>query len=132
MDAQHVAIAETCLHGAHDGGMSFPVIVQTLITKGFEGYFVDYRRDTTTYYLADGDSVTLENLASGGAIAPGFDADGVAAQIRWAQANPPEYSYDAFCRNVRAAGCAGYLVSFPGRRVVYLGRTGDTHVELMP
>lgn len=31
-----------------------------------------------------------------------------------------------------AAGCAGYLVSLPGRRVVYYGRTGETHVELIP
>ena len=32
----------------------------------------------------------------------------------------------------KRAGCAGYLVSFPGRRAVYFGRTGETHVELFP
>ena len=31
-----------------------------------------------------------------------------------------------------AAGCAGYLVSFPGRRVLYWGRTAHTHVEMFP
>ncbi len=46
-------------------------------------------------------------------MAPGFDAGVVAANIKWAQANPPEYSYAAFCKNVKAAGCAGYIVSFP-------------------
>lgn len=37
-----------------------------------------------------------------------------------------------FCRKVAAAGCAGYVVSFPGRRAVYMGRTGETHVETFP
>jgi hypothetical protein len=31
-----------------------------------------------------------------------------------------------------AAGCAGYIVSFLGRRVVYFGRTAETHVEHFP
>jgi len=33
---------------------------------------------------------------------------------------------------VVAAGCTGYLVSFPGQRAVYFGRTGETHVEHFP
>jgi len=33
---------------------------------------------------------------------------------------------------VKAAGCAGYLVSFLGRRVVYYGRSAETHVEHFP
>ena len=52
--------------------------------------------------------------------------------VRWAQANPADYSYVAFCEKVKAAGCAGYLVSFLGRRVVYFGRTAETHVEYFP
>lgn len=32
----------------------------------------------------------------------------------------------------RAAGCAGYPVSLCGRRLVYVGRSGETHVERMP
>ena len=54
------------------------------------------------------------------------------AQVKWAQANPPEYSYSAFCKNVKAFGCAGYIVSFSGRRVLYFGRTAETHVEHFP
>ena len=52
--------------------------------------------------------------------------------VRWAQANPADYSYVAFCEKVKVAGCAGYLVSFLGRRVVYFGRTAETHVEHVP
>jgi uncharacterized protein YbcV (DUF1398 family) len=61
-----------------------------------------------------------------------FDSAELVALVRWAQANGPDYSYAAFCEKARAAGCAGYLVSFPGRRVVYYGRTAETHVELFP
>lgn len=60
------------------------------------------------------------------------DGAGVASQVQWAQANPPDYSYKAFCRNAKALGCAGYIVSFSGRRVLYIGRTAETHVEHFP
>jgi hypothetical protein len=30
------------------------------------------------------------------------------------------------------AGCAGYIVSFSGRRVVYVGRTAEVHTEYFP
>jgi len=132
MDAQRIAIAQNCLAGAYDATISFPEIVGTLIAAGFDGYAVDYRRNVTTYYLPDGDSVTLDNRPTDAPVALAFDQAGVAAQIRWAQANPPDYSYAAFCKNVRALGCAGYIVSFPGRRVLYFGRTAETHVEHFP
>ncbi len=129
MDAQHTIIAERCLNAAYDKTMTFPDIVGALIKAGFEGYIVDYRRNTTTYFLADGDNVVLENRPSEEKVAAQFDQPGVAAQIKWAQANPPDYSYAAFCKNVRALGCAGYIVSFPGKRVLYFGRTAETHLE---
>ena len=74
----------------------------------------------------------LENRRSEGHVAAEFDQPGVAVQIKWAQANPPDYSYAAFCKNVKALGCAGYMVSFLGRRVLYFGRTAETHVEHFP
>lgn len=132
MDAARIAIAQTCLDAAHDGSLSFPEIVGKLSAAGFEGYMVDYRRDTQTYYLPDSDSVMLEMPSSAGAITATFDAAGVEKLVRWAQTNGPEYTYKAFCERVKAAGCAGYLVSFLGRRVVYFGRTAETHVEHFP
>jgi uncharacterized protein YbcV (DUF1398 family) len=69
---------------------------------------------------------------SAGNVAAAFDATEVARLVRWAQANPADYSYVAFCEKAKAAGCAGYLVSFPGRRVVYFGRTAEIHVEHFP
>ena len=132
MDAPRIAIARTCLDAAHDGSLSFPMIIGRLMEAGFEGYMVDYRRGTQTYYLADCDGVSLDMPPSAGKVEPAFDAAAVGGLVRWAQANGPDYSYVHFCERVKAAGCAGYLVSFPGRRVVYFGRTGETHVEYFP
>lgn len=132
MEAERISIAQNCLQAAHDGSLSFPEIVGNLITAGFEGYTVDYRGRAQTYYLPDGDNVALEMQHFGGNVAAGFDATEVERLVRWAQANPADYSYAAFSEKVKAAGCAGYIVSFLGRRVVYFGRTAETHVEYFP
>lgn len=132
MDAERTSIAETCLNAAHDGSLSFPEIVGRLVAAGFESYMVDYRRDRQTYYLPDGDSVAMDMRSSAGSIAAAFHAAEVERLVRWAQANPADYSYVVFCEKVKAAGCAGYLVSFLGRRVVYFGRTAEIHVEHFP
>lgn len=132
MDAERIAVANDCLEAAHHGRLSFPEIIGNLAGAGFEGYAVDYRRNDQTYYLADGDSVSLNMPHHLGAIAAAFDSEGIEALVRWAQASGPDYSYGAFCERVKAAGCAGYLVSVLGRRVVYYGRTAEVHVELFP
>ncbi|GGF48678.1 hypothetical protein GCM10007301_04970 [Azorhizobium oxalatiphilum] len=132
MDAQRIAIAERCLAAAYDGTMSFPEILGMLGAAGIESYMVDYRRGTSTYFLPDGDSVVLDVPSEESGVAAAFDPQGLVSQIRWAQANPPDYSYRAFCANVKAMGCAGYLVSLSGRRVLYFGRTAEPHVEHFP
>ncbi|MCX5580249.1 DUF1398 domain-containing protein [Kaistia terrae] len=132
MDTERISIAEACLQAAHEGSLSFPEIVGKLIAAGFEGYLVDYRRNSQTYYLPNSDSFTMEMWPSAGTVAGGFDAAEVERLVRWAQANPADYSYTAFSQMVKAVGCAGYLVSFIGRRVVYFSRTAETHVEHFP
>ena len=59
-----------------------------------------------------------------------FSATGVEAAVRAVQAGA--IPYRTFCERVVAAGCVGYHVSIVGRRVVYYGRTGDSHVEWFP
>lgn len=132
MDAERITLAETCLHAAHSGSLSFPEIVGKLINAGFEGYTVDYRSNTQTYYLPDGESVGLDMPQPASPVAAVFDAAEIARLVLWAQSNPPDYSYAGFSTLAKAAGCAGYMVSFLGRRVVYFGRTAETHVEYFP
>ena len=90
------------------------------------------RRATKTYYLPDGDSLELPASEIGTKVVATFDAAIVEAAVREAQAQAPGYTYLGFCRKVMDAGCAGYIVSILGRRVVYFGRTGETHVEVFP
>jgi uncharacterized protein YbcV (DUF1398 family) len=82
--------------------------------------------------MPDGDSVDLPMHKIDIPIASAFDAMRVQLAVREAQQLAPGYRYLDFCKKVAAAGCAGYIVSFPGRRVLYIGRTAETHVEYFP
>ena len=112
--------------------MTFPQIVGTLTTAGFESYMVDFRRAVATYYLPDGESIELPAHAAQTAVGAAFDPAALGAAIREAQTLAPGYTYKGFCAKARAAGCAGYIVSFTGRRAVYFGRTAEIHVEHFP
>lgn len=132
MGTERRAIAQQCLEGAEKGTMTFPQIVGILIEAGFDGYLVDLRLSQATYYLPGGEDVELPTHGSSVAVAARFDTEAVQAAIREAQALVPGYTYRGFCDKVKQAGCAGYLVSFPGHRVLYFGRTAETHVEHFP
>jgi len=123
MDSKHQDIARQCLEGAESGTMTFPEIVGTLTAGAFDGYLVD---------LQDGRGLDLPTQLSSVAVATQFNVDVVKTAIREAQALVPGYTYKGFCDKVKRAGCAGYLVSFLGRRVLYFGRTGETHTEYFP
>lgn len=132
MNPQSLATAQRCLDAAYEGTMDFPSIIRTLMKEGFEGYDVDYRRGTSTYFLASGQSVQVVMPKSAASVAAAFQANEVERAVRDAQQKAPGYSYAGFCERVKAAGCAGYMVSFTGKRVVYFGRTAETHVEHFP
>ena len=132
IDTRLVTIAQACLQGAETDTMTFPQIVGTLMKEGFESYAIDFRRASATYYLPDGDSVVLPTHRGEVPIASALDVAAVQAAIREAQQLVAGYTYAGFCAKVMAAGCAGYMVSFSGRRAVYFGRTGATHVEHFP
>lgn len=126
------ATAEACIAEAERDTMTFPQIVGRLMAEGFESYAVDFRRSTATYFAPGGDSLVLPIHAAATPVAPAFDPDRIKAAIGEAQRQVPGYSYKGFCRKVADAGCAGYIVSFPGRRALYIGRTAEIHVEHFP
>jgi len=132
MDGRLEAIAETCLRGAENDTMTFPQIVGKLMEEGFESYSIDYRRAKAIYYLPEGGSVELATHGFDAPVAEAFNTAAIQAAIREAQQLVSGYTYAGFCRKVIDAGCAGYIVSFTGRRAVYFGRTAETHVEHFP
>lgn len=98
---------------------------------GFDSYAVDFRCATRTHYMPDGRAITLQT-ATTEPVAERFDADAIRVAIGEAQAMVPGYTYEGFCAKVACAGCAGYAVSLLGKRVLYYGRTGETHTEYFP
>lgn len=132
MNEHQKATAGACLEAAEGNTMAFPQIVGALMEAGFESYVIDFRRATATYYLPDGESIELRAHRVDAPVAPAFDAARMQAAIREAQQQVPGYTYRGFCEKAVLAGCAGYIVSFSGRRVLYVGRTAETHVEHFP
>jgi uncharacterized protein YbcV (DUF1398 family) len=125
-------VARATLEGSESGAMTFPQSVRILTEAGFDGYAVDFRRSTRAYYMPDGEAVELETERTRAPVAGRFDAAVIKEALREAQALVPGYTYKGFCAKVAAAGCAGYVVSLLGKRVVYYGRTGETHTEYFP
>lgn len=76
--------------------------------------------------------MTLQNRPCSALVAAEFDQPAGASQIRWDQSSPADYSYNAFSQNVKTSGCAGYIVSMLGKRVLHFGRIAETHVEHFP
>ncbi|MGE3989283.1 DUF1398 domain-containing protein [Pseudorhodoplanes sp.] len=125
-------VARATLEGSESGAMTFAETLRMLAEAGVEGYAVDFRRSTRTYYTPEGEAVELGTERTPARVAEPFDAAVIKAALREAQAQSPGYTYRGFCAKVAGAGCAGYLVSLIGRRVLYYGRTGETHTEYFP
>jgi uncharacterized protein YbcV (DUF1398 family) len=124
-------VARAALDAAEADAIPFPESVRMLMEAGFDGYAIDFRHATRTYYRPDGETLTLDIMPTA-PVAPRFDAAIVRGAIREAQMQVPGYTYKGFCAKAAGAGCMGYLVSFLGQRVLYYGRTGETHTEYFP
>jgi uncharacterized protein YbcV (DUF1398 family) len=125
-------IARAALDGAEADELSFPESVKLLMEAGFDGYAVDFRRDARIYYRPDGETLELKTPPVFAPVDERFDASAVKDAIREAQQRVPGYTYRGFCGKVMRAGCAGYFVSFRGKRVLYFGRDAETHTEYFP
>jgi uncharacterized protein YbcV (DUF1398 family) len=132
VDAQMRAIAQKCLEAAQSNSMTFPQVVSTLMRAGFEGYSVDFRKGVVAYYSSAGEAVEFSGAKPDLPVAVNFNVATVKEAIREAQALTPGYTYGGFINKVAGAGCAGYMVSFLGRRVLYFARSAQTHVEYFP
>lgn len=129
MDASLIAELEACARLSYTVTGAFPQVVARLGVAGVERYHTDLVRAEKTSYLPDGQSHVCA-IEPVGVIADRFDAGAVAAAV--AESQTGTLPYRDFMARIAAAGCIGYIVSIVGRRALYLGRCGDTHVELFP
>jgi uncharacterized protein YbcV (DUF1398 family) len=80
--------------------------------------------------MPDGASHVVASASLRRPPAEAFSPAAIEASIRAIQAR--KIGYLTFCEDIAAAGCVSYLVSLPGRRAVYFGRTGEAFVEPFP
>lgn len=130
MNPSQLHVLETCASGALTGELTFPEIVGRLAAIGVERYHADYSRLEITYYLASGESAVIPTLHPPHPVGDSFSATGVESAVRQSQRG--EHTYLDFIRKTMAAGCVGYFVQITGRRAIYFGRRGESHVELFP
>jgi uncharacterized protein YbcV (DUF1398 family) len=130
MDSHVKATMIECTKASDEERVTFGEVVTKLMKAGVERYHADLVRGDKTYYLPSGESEVVTGDPVGIAPAPQFSAAGVDAAVRAIQNG--KIQYRVFCKRVAEAGCVGYLVSLAGRRAVYYGRTGDSHVEWFP
>jgi uncharacterized protein YbcV (DUF1398 family) len=130
MNAEQTRVVQDCAKGSLAGELAFPEVVGRLIAVGVERYHADYSRQEITYYLPDGDSVVVPAPHAPHATGTEFSASAVEAAVRQSQRN--EHAYIDFIRKTMAAGCVGYFVQITGRRAIYFGRKGESHVEHFP
>lgn len=124
------AIIREAVRGSNAGRIHFREVVRLMLEAGVESYFADYRADTKTFYLASGESFSLDLESPDVGIPQAFDVDGIKAALRRAQQG--EIMYPAFKQLTREAGCVGYTVWIAGRCATYFGRRGEIHVEHFP
>jgi len=130
MNEEQTQILEACVRGSLAGELTFPEIVVRLIGIGVERYHADYSRHEITYYFPDGDSLIVATTHPSHPTGTDFSASAVEAAVRQSQRN--EHTYLDFIHKTMAAGCVGYFVQITGRRVIYFGRNGESHVEHFP
>ena len=114
-----------------DGSIPFPEIVGRLMDEGIEYYQVDYRTLQLTFYGTVGGVVVapliFDNLPE---VGEAFDLIGLRAAIHDSQVNGQKF-HD-FSVRAMSAGVQSYYAFLSGKRVMYLGRLGDQHIEWFP
>ena len=113
------------------GTSPFPEIVARLLSAGVEYYHVDYVGRRTCFCDGVGAQVvTAIPYDALPVVAAELDVDALRANIRDSQLN--RQNYRDFTIRAMQAGVQGYFAFLRGKRVTYLGRAGDQHVEWFP
>lgn len=124
------AAIQKCAHESHEGLLTFPEVLGRLVEVGVESYCVDYRNQSTTYYLSNNEAVSISMPIPTIEISNSFNQETVVLAIRGAQSDA--IRYPEFLKLTMSAGCVGYIVWITGKHVSYFGRRGEVHVEHFP
>lgn len=124
-------VVQQMAHATLSGELPFPEIVGRLFAEGVEYYRVDYVARLMSFYGSDGQIVvaalSFDDLP---AVAMDFDGPGLKAAIVDSQQHGQ--AFRQFSQRAMEAGVQGYYAFLRGKRVTYLGRRGEQHVEWFP
>ncbi len=131
MSAESKQVIEECTTGSHSGVMTFPEVVGKLAGIGCESYTVDVLSQKQTLYGADG-AVHEISLPLLGDWSVPIEFNQPAVKDALVKIQTKQSVYMEFMRQIVDAGVAKYEVFIQGRKVIYLGRNGDFHIENFP
>lgn len=123
-------VLKQTVEGSLNGTLKFPQIVGMLLDQKVEAYHVDFVKAENRYYNAEGEYEMISLQAKYPNAASEFSAALVSAAIKKSQQGLIDYK--TFVKEVMAAGCVYYIAYLSGKRVIYLGRNGDHHIEYFP
>lgn len=126
IDSEYIARACLVTDDDHRG---FSQISAMLRQAGFEGFGMDLRDGTASCHRSGGGIIRLATPGPCSPVASQFDRDGIIAAVTQARGNQPGYNHRRFCQSLAGAGCAGYMVSFIAKRVLYVGRNAESLSE---
>lgn len=118
------------LEASEAGKQTFPEVIRALVGVGVESYHADFVRGVDTFYLPGGETHEEKMKLPDTKIADDFSLDALVTTIRAVQAD--QIRYPDFLPRAMAAGTTGYWVYLTGKKVIYFGRKGETHVEEFP
>ena len=135
IDNATVEVLRECSRNSFEN-MPFPQVVGKLMAAGIESYHADLFRHEKTYYLPNGYSHVeadeeRHTRVLNGKLVP-EELDKPAVQRAVSQIQKAQIGYVEFLEQIMKAGVFSYNVYLRGQRVVYVGRTGDEHIEWFP
>jgi len=114
-------------------GFPFPATVAALTELGVTRYRADYTAATVTAYIDETGETDVSPLTvkHEGTAGKKWDLAGLQAAIKGAQTGTIG-NYHDFSAAAVAAGVVDYTCFIAGKKVVYYGALGDSHLEWFP
>jgi uncharacterized protein YbcV (DUF1398 family) len=126
----NIKLINEIIQGTLKNTMTFPEVVTKLLNEGVESYHADLVRSENRYYMPSGETHVVTVPFEHSKAAEKFSASLVEAAIKSIQSE--KIDYKQFLHQIMDAGTVYYIAYLSGKRVIYLGREGDFHVEHFP
>lgn len=125
-----VTIINECAVSSLAGTMSFPEVINKLISAGTERYITDLVGLKKIYYGEQGEVHFTSLDFPVCEVASTFDETAVKNALHAIQKG--NINYQNFLQHIISAGCCHYEVFITGKKVIYFGRDGSQYVEYFP